>query len=779
MNVAIDSEEFRHIILIRKDNVDYFVSQTENEKISLASHFAKKLAIAYCGIPTVLQPGIFNTELGRLRRAQPAHSRWNTKAGRQILELNESSLVEQNIDKAKIWFDKSIELFKKSPTNPSIRDQNLDTYVHGLTLNFVYACIETSYYNNDQKIVWDQWLFLAWELLNAKFNFSVSQEADIDNYKTAANIMASVLICAGKPDTTHIADGLNYEVAAQICEKYKEEIENKLKFSAYEAGDTLSLLFLNLQRANSTDILSPPVRKNIAKCIQQIHDRFLPDSDVRTSFIFEFNKGMPKGLFLSLINANLVLVEKIRLKKYRALVLISENIQEHQYITIAPNIYWLEMLYALIGITKIFTCKIELIYSQSEMNDPHEGLNGERSREFEAQLADSWFRVKEELNSELKNRLHCARELLIPDPVAIYIDTCWSIFDCKNDPDKVIEIFISFSERVDPMRTLNFYEESFLRGLVDRVNYESNSARLAKAKLDDLNKYNEEIEKKNRELNNAKSELEDMMAMFAHKFRGPVDSIVSIANAEKNTALFKEIGRTMNGLLDIFSFVSSHSEKLLPKLREDTDGPHTLKHVVHKSLWLAIVQLMAKRNVDRMNMFYFNYAKREQRIPADTTFSSWRKNKAMRDVREAIRSTWELDIGSYGDSEDLDNLLVWCRSKLMNIQISGVKESDIHFSDSGTKESLLLVILTEMLVNAIKHYDPASVVPLVLSWDAELATLICTNPTSEVARKRGEGSGRGLKFLTLIATNVEGKFIPPHEGDEVRVVFSFSKLVFQ
>lgn len=292
-----------------------------------------------------------------------------------------------------------------------------------------------------------------------------------------------------------------------------------------------------------------------------------------------------------------------------------------------------------------------------------------------------------------------------------------------------------------------------------------------------------ETDRANQELELAKTDLEDMMAMFAHKFRGPVDSI--IANAEHYTAnrdhLFKDLGRTMNGLLDIFSFVSSHSEMLLPRLRKDNDGPHTLKHVVHKSLWLAIVQLLAKRNVDRMNMLYFNYAKREQRIPPGTTFSSWRKDKAMRDVREAIRSTWEIDIGGYGDFEDLDSLLVWCGSKFMNIQVIGVKESDIHFSDSGSKESLLLVILTEMLINAIKHYDPVSAVPLVLSWeaDAELFTFACSNPTSSEARTRGEGSGRGLKFLALIATNVKGKFVPPSQNDEVRAAFSFPKFAFQ
>lgn len=297
-----------------------------------------------------------------------------------------------------------------------------------------------------------------------------------------------------------------------------------------------------------------------------------------------------------------------------------------------------------------------------------------------------------------------------------------------------------------------------------------------------VNAKNIELARVNDELAQAKADLEDMMAMFAHKFRGPVDSIIANADfhQENRDHLFKDLGRTMNGLLDIFSFVSSNSEKLLPRLRDDAEGPHTLVHVVHKALWLAIVQLLTKRNVDRMNMVYYNYARKEGRIPPDTTYLVWRKEKDFRDIREAIRTTWELEIASYGNFSDLDGLVTWCSAKLVKIKISGVTDATISFADSGTKESLLLVILTELFVNAIKHYDIKSSTPISLNWKTadDVTVLSCTNPTSEDARKRGEGSGRGLKFLSLIARNVGGHFAPPGNDEVVLASFSFPKSVF-
>lgn len=297
-----------------------------------------------------------------------------------------------------------------------------------------------------------------------------------------------------------------------------------------------------------------------------------------------------------------------------------------------------------------------------------------------------------------------------------------------------------------------------------------------------LEERNIELDKTNLELSQAKSELEDMMAMFAHKFRGPVASIIANADShhQNREVLFKDIGRTMDGLLDVFSYVSSHSENLIPRLRDDIRGEHGLIHVFNKALWLSIIQLLTKRNVDRMNMYYFNYARTNDRISKEIEYRAWRKEKPLRDIREAIRSTWEIDIGAYGDFTDIDRLVEWCSTKISPIKFKGIKESTISFSDSGVKESLLLVIFTEMFVNAIKHYELNSQDSITVEWleGKEEMKLILTNPTSVDARVRGEGSGRGLKFLSLIAKNVKGYFTPPENADMVSATFSFPSELF-
>lgn len=289
---------------------------------------------------------------------------------------------------------------------------------------------------------------------------------------------------------------------------------------------------------------------------------------------------------------------------------------------------------------------------------------------------------------------------------------------------------------------------------------------------------NDEAVKENVKLKKDVERLKDLMSTFSHGLSGGVSSVIYAAEHGMDSKLLSNIGRTLQGMLDITSLVSYAPEKLVLKLQEDNEGENTLMHVLHKALWRVCIDFVSKRNVDRMGKFYFNFAKREKLISADTTFLFWRQEKAMRDIRATIRAGWELDVNKYSAPEDFDDLLAWCKLNLMCIRVFGV-DSINRFSHAGVKESLLLVILTEMLFNAMKAYDTESTVPINLTWDDTTATVKCTNPTSENARNRGEGSGRGLNFLSLIAENVGGEFVPPSWDDnEVVTSFSFSRKVF-
>ena len=67
-------------------------------------------------------------------------------------------------------------------------------------------------------------------------------------------------------------------------------------------------------------------------------------------------------------------------------------------------------------------------------------------------------------------------------------------------------------------------------------------------------------------------ELEDMMSMFAHKFRSPLDAIIYNTNHENNPKLYIEAAQTMRGLLDVFSIISTDEKVLKNKIKADNSS---------------------------------------------------------------------------------------------------------------------------------------------------------------------------------------------------------------
>jgi hypothetical protein len=296
---------------------------------------------------------------------------------------------------------------------------------------------------------------------------------------------------------------------------------------------------------------------------------------------------------------------------------------------------------------------------------------------------------------------------------------------------------------------------------------------------DELEAKNRQLEEKNRELSAKARELEEVMAMFAHEFRGPVDSIIFNAEHELHSPLLANIGRTMNGLLEIFSYVSVDSEILRSRLANDSVGPATFGQVVRKSLWLALVQLLSPRRVEVMAYHYFAYAKRTGRITTEVNFKSWREEDEFIEVQKSLGSIWEIEVGCAAHMETSNAILDWCREHLFNVTLSGIDEMAIRFKAFGPKESVLLIFLTELFVNAIKHFDCDSADGLSVAChvNSGVFELSFCNPSNVSSRNRGRGSGRGHKFLRLIAGKLGGEFVPPdYSGNSVAVLRIPSRL---
>jgi len=104
----------------------------------------------------------------------------------------------------------------------------------------------------------------------------------------------------------------------------------------------------------------------------------------------------------------------------------------------------------------------------------------------------------------------------------------------------------------------------------------------------------------------------------------------------------------------------------------------------------------------------------------------------------------------------------WIVTHLLPISVEGFSDSNSQFAQYGPKASLLTVIFTEVLVNAIKHAIPGAIEPIALSWceGQEETIFSCINPSSRESRSReaSKGSGRGHKFLGLITGHLQGRF---------------------
>ena len=265
------------------------------------------------------------------------------------------------------------------------------------------------------------------------------------------------------------------------------------------------------------------------------------------------------------------------------------------------------------------------------------------------------------------------------------------------------------------------------------------------------------IEREKREIS------ENLMAMFAHKFRGPVDSIIFNTEHQHDERLYIEAARTMNGLLEIFSVVSTTPDKLGASLSADKEGNGSPMQALIQSLTLALMQLLSQRNRRRMSPHYLAYAKAHEEAPSDLRLSAWCDEDEWGNVESRLQKEWECGIGALAINAKLENLTEWMGQHLVRFEANGFNESGIRFASYGSKASLLIVILTEFIVNAIKHSSPqpSSVVKISLHESDDFVELRCENRSSFDSRTReaSKGNGRGQKFLRLIADHMGGEFV--------------------
>jgi hypothetical protein len=267
------------------------------------------------------------------------------------------------------------------------------------------------------------------------------------------------------------------------------------------------------------------------------------------------------------------------------------------------------------------------------------------------------------------------------------------------------------------------------------------------------------------------SELENVMAMFAHKFRGPLQSIeynVEHDNQKKRTI---EAVRTMTELLNIFSLISSDAETLYEKILKDQKGKSTLATVLLKSLHQAISQLLTVNNMDRIVQHYLAYAKKNAQIPSTATRDHLMDDYL--DIWENLQAEWEYSFMQLV-ADDFTCLTAWIQERFFPIQIIGFNDHQFHFKPYGATESVFLIVMTEILLNMVKYYSSATVEPVIVRWEfhQEFCKLVCENPTTQVECGSPKGSHKGHIFLKEIARKLQGNFTATLVQNHYKAEFS-------
>jgi signal transduction histidine kinase len=276
--------------------------------------------------------------------------------------------------------------------------------------------------------------------------------------------------------------------------------------------------------------------------------------------------------------------------------------------------------------------------------------------------------------------------------------------------------------------------------------------------------------------------VENMMAMFAHQFRGAVGSIRFNAENQNDATIYIRLAQSMSGLLETFRIVSTTPEILADSFKSDCRGENSVECVLLQTIELVLAELLSKSSRPKISPYYRVFAQRNGLAPQAVSQSEWSGTKVWTTLEAELEAKWESEFSALVGSQDFAKLRRWLTEHFLPVQLNGFEASPIRFAEYGPKASLLTIVFAEMVANAIKYSIAGATGPITLSWNADTSnvTFTCTNPSTMETRQRAKskGSGRGHKFLTIIANNLKGRFVSDVQRETSSSSFSFpSELV--
>jgi len=274
-------------------------------------------------------------------------------------------------------------------------------------------------------------------------------------------------------------------------------------------------------------------------------------------------------------------------------------------------------------------------------------------------------------------------------------------------------------------------------------------------------------------LERTKLELEEMMAMFAHKFRGPLDTIIYNTKHGNSVKASVEAAETMRGLLDIFSIISTDSDYLREKIAADNMGEGRILTILTKTLDMTLLHLLSPSSTGKIRQHYLAYAKENDLCSSEISRKEWREEKYK--LEQSLQSQWETEYAEIATKADtLETRLKWVKKHFFELQVLDFFTDKIQFRQYGEKESFLIIILSEILTNTFKYYSSIEKKPVVLRWNGSDSNqiLTCQNPSTRSERLASKGSGRGHSFLSALADKTMSSFSTEINNDNFKVEFS-------
>ncbi|RIZ67488.1 MAG: sel1 repeat family protein [Methylococcales bacterium] len=277
-----------------------------------------------------------------------------------------------------------------------------------------------------------------------------------------------------------------------------------------------------------------------------------------------------------------------------------------------------------------------------------------------------------------------------------------------------------------------------------------------------VKRYKHEIDDKNKALYEKEKELEDMMSMFAHKFRSPLDAIIYNTQHDNQIALYTEAAQTMRGLLNIFSIISTDTDILKDKIKQDYQGSGNLEAVFCKTLDMILLHLLSVSGAEKIQQHYLSYAKAQSKCDTQVNYKTWCEEYF--ELEQTMQAEWEASYAQLiKQSPTLEQRLTWLEQYFYKLDVIGFDRTDIQFKEYGTTESLLTILLNEILVNVFKYYSSESKQAVVLEWVERegYQVLICSNPSIRSERTIIKGSHKGHVFLSTLARKTDSLFNKP------------------